>query len=634
MNNDLAIVVSAYNRSKPLYRLLQSIATAKYEGESITLIISIDKSDNKEILKIAETFEWKYGEKKVIQHSKHLGLKDHILSCGDLTNQYEAVIILEDDLLVSPYFYEYAIQAYAFYDKEDKVVGISLYNYEVSESSFYPFKAMDDGSDVYFMQVASSWGQLFTKKKWTGFRNWFSNNPELPLNTAIPSYLKLWGKHSWKKHFIHYLIDTDRYFVFPRLALSTNFEEEGTNSSTQNVFQVPLQISSHNYTFNKLEESKSVYDAWFEVMPFVLNHFNSNLSQYEYEVDIYQTKTDYFKEYILTSKQAEAPIKSYSSELFPLENNIALQLIGNNINLYERQANTFTLRNLGLKNHLKEIKTSTDLSLSIIIPVIHPNEVSLKNTLDSIRNQKYIFSEIILVVNQSASYEIEKIVSYYIFPIQVVKSKGTQLEEFILEGLDAAEGEVLSWISEGSIFQADAFWNTNSIFKSFANINWISGIDKDASNSYEYEQSDVFKYRVAPIEIYKRAKKGVVNYSTESHFFRKDCFKTSLVKGFSLKKFYLHLLDRYQLFVVVKCLVLKDNDSTIFNLTGSDLSLLIATYKPVTSFATQKAKLFDLLLRAPFIGHTSCKWYYTALHNFPDVLRYDFKNKTFYLSKH
>ena len=41
-----AIIVIAYNREESLKRLLTSLNNAIYESDDITLIISIDKSDN------------------------------------------------------------------------------------------------------------------------------------------------------------------------------------------------------------------------------------------------------------------------------------------------------------------------------------------------------------------------------------------------------------------------------------------------------------------------------------------------------------------------------------------------------------------------------------------------------------
>jgi hypothetical protein len=641
MNNNPAIVVSAYNRSLPLYRLLQSIANAKYGEDKITLVISLDKSDNQDVYALADSFEWKQGEKKIIKHTTHLGLKEHILTCGDLTAQYNSVIILEDDLLVSPYFYEYATHALEFYKEENSLAGISLYNYQVAESCFHPFKAIDDGTDVYFMQVASSWGQAWTSKQWNDFRNWFNENPELPVldltgasgNVFIPSYLKRWGKHSWKKHFIHYLVDTNKYFVFPRLSLATNFEEEGTNSLTKNVFHVVLQIAELKYSFQRFENSKSIYDAWFEIMPESLNKHTSHLSQYNYEVDLYGTKDAFQKKYVLTSQYAQNPIHSYSFELFPLETNVILDLNGTEINLYETAANSFEKRKLHLINFLEELNPNTDLSISIIIPIAKLESAQLIKTLDSIEQQAYPFCELILVITKNDNATIEKLIFYYTFNIKIIVSEFSQLDQQVLIGLNTSNNEIVSWIQQGCEFKTDSIKNINTILKSYLHINWVNGIQEHTDDKYIYDRLNVFDYRLAPIEIYKRAKAGHLSYSTQGHFFRNECVKSIAMLDFNLKKLFLHLMDNFQLVIVVKCLLCIDFEKEKLLLSEVDLNELVTKHKPELSIASVKAQLFNILLKLPLLGHKSYKWYYTSEHNFPDVLRYDFEKKCFYFNK-
>ena len=52
------------------------------------LVISIDKSDDNEVEGVAEGFEWGFGEKRIIKHEQHLGLKEHVFRCGALTKEY------------------------------------------------------------------------------------------------------------------------------------------------------------------------------------------------------------------------------------------------------------------------------------------------------------------------------------------------------------------------------------------------------------------------------------------------------------------------------------------------------------------------------------------------------------------
>jgi hypothetical protein len=99
----------------------------------------------------------------------------------------------------------------------------------------------------------------------------------------LPDYIQSWGAQSWKKHFIHYLIDTDSYFVFPHQSLSTNFGDPGTNTDRKGLFQTPLMQGNRNFQFQSLTASQSKYDAWFEQNVFqkgIYNPSNTTIDVY------------------------------------------------------------------------------------------------------------------------------------------------------------------------------------------------------------------------------------------------------------------------------------------------------------------------------------------------------------------
>ena len=98
MRNHPAIVIIAYNRSRSLERLLKSVGKAQYpENQKIPLVISIDKGDNSDVIRVAENFTWTHGEKRVVCRKENLGLKRHVLLCGDYVQEFGSVILLEDD---------------------------------------------------------------------------------------------------------------------------------------------------------------------------------------------------------------------------------------------------------------------------------------------------------------------------------------------------------------------------------------------------------------------------------------------------------------------------------------------------------------------------------------------------------
>ena len=128
-------------------------------------------------------------------------------------------IFLEDDLEVSPHFYEYTIEAIEFYQSEN-IAGISLYSYAIAESSFQPFHAVEDGMDNYFMQFPSSWGQCFAAEQWDGFEDFISENTFSKV--TYPAFVNAWKSESWKKDFLGYMLHNDSYFVYPRMSLTSS----------------------------------------------------------------------------------------------------------------------------------------------------------------------------------------------------------------------------------------------------------------------------------------------------------------------------------------------------------------------------------------------------------------------------
>jgi len=331
--HNTAIVIAAYNRPYCLKRLLNSIAEANYMGHAVNLIISIDKSNNTEAAEVARLFEWNFGNKEIIQHDTHLGLKAHMFFCAGLTKAYENIILLEDDLLVSPFFYNYACTALNFYKNEKNVAGISLYAYSLSESSLLSFLPIKDDGSVYFMQYPSSWGLCLNKAQWEAFEVEL-NSGALDAFDREPIFVKNWGVHSWKRLMLKHLLKNNKYFVYPHISLTTNFFDKGTNTPVNmNMFQVPLQINPINYNYVSLEASKSVYDSYFEVTAACLNTYVKDFSAYNYVVDLQGVRDlkEFSPTYVLTVRKSKSPLFSYGSELKPLLMNVIFKTAGRDI---------------------------------------------------------------------------------------------------------------------------------------------------------------------------------------------------------------------------------------------------------------------------------------------------------------
>jgi hypothetical protein len=88
-------------------------------------------------------------------------------------------------------------------------------------------------------------------------------------------------------------------------------------------------------SFIPFEEAKNLYDVNFEILPKILKDFNTSLSEYDFEVDLYGTKpaNSITKPYLLTIKPCKNPIISFARALKPHEINIFFNLQGEDIHL-------------------------------------------------------------------------------------------------------------------------------------------------------------------------------------------------------------------------------------------------------------------------------------------------------------
>lgn len=335
---NIAIIVITYNRPDSLKRILDSINHAVYPPQNIPLIISIDYSNSMNhdnVVDIANRFEWKYGSKEVINHQSNLGLKKHIITCGNLSDQYDAIIMLEDDIFVSPQYYNYAEQMLIKYKSESYISGISLYKHEKNPNISQPFSPIKNQYDVFFIQYAQSWGQCWSKEMWSSFYCWYETHQEWdPTDLRIPSFVRNWPASSWLKYFIKYTILTDKYFVYPYTSLSTNFGDSGThNQQSNNSFQVNLNISHNLYRTPDFEQA-IIYDSFFEIKS--ISIFD-NIDDKNICIDLYNTKNNLDnKKFWLTTKILPFKIiSSYGLDIKPIELNILLDNKGTEIYLYD-----------------------------------------------------------------------------------------------------------------------------------------------------------------------------------------------------------------------------------------------------------------------------------------------------------
>lgn len=364
-----AIVVLGFNRPESLRRVLESIRRAAFSVDNIPLIISIDNGRCKQTLEVANEFCWERGEKRVIQHEKNLGMRAHSIFCCDLTEEFESIVFVEDDSYLSPYFYDFSQAALSVYKGDDNVAGISLYNFEFNEFTGLNFSPIDDGYDNYFIQTATTWGVVWTRTQWRNFRAWLDEYGATPPThfDHLPEAVIHWPSTSWKKYINKYLVESNRFFLYPRSSLLTNFADPGAHFSGKNSnFQVSILMGEKVWRLSTLGQSVAIYDSFFELHTSVYRRFNKSLEPYNFCVNIHNIKSEPFRggQYVLTTRDAKSAIISFGCEMRPIELNVLLSAPGSFLRLvhiddYIKASNnsraTLSLhanRNLGLRSYI------------------------------------------------------------------------------------------------------------------------------------------------------------------------------------------------------------------------------------------------------------------------------------------
>ena len=96
----------------------------------------------------------------IIERSANFGLADSIIEgVTKLCNDFGKVIVLEDDLITSPYFLQYMNDALDFYEKEENVVAVDAYMYPIKSTM----------PETFFLKDPGCWGWATWQRGWVLF---------------------------------------------------------------------------------------------------------------------------------------------------------------------------------------------------------------------------------------------------------------------------------------------------------------------------------------------------------------------------------------------------------------------------------------------------------------------------------
>ena len=164
MDNLAPIVLFVYNRLDHTKQTLEALLANKLANQSEIFIYSDAAKSRNDEMKVSEVREYikkVSGFKKItiIQRERKFGLASNIIDgVTKIVNQYNRIIVLEDDLITSPCFLTFMNEGLELYKDEPRVASIHGYVYPI-----------DGLPETFFIKGSDCWGWATWSDKWNIF---------------------------------------------------------------------------------------------------------------------------------------------------------------------------------------------------------------------------------------------------------------------------------------------------------------------------------------------------------------------------------------------------------------------------------------------------------------------------------
>ena len=237
------VILFTYNRLKHIRATVDALQQNK-GAENSKLIIYSDAPSNKtqtgrvnEVRNFIKTVAG-FKSVEIIEREKNYGLGENIIEgVTQVINQYGKAIILEDDLLTSPFFLQYMNDALHLYAENRKVVSIHGYVYPIKQQL----------PETFFLRGADCLGWGTWKRGWENFEK----DGKVLLNKLIEKKLvkefdfhnaypytqmlrdQITGKNSsWAVRWYASAFIKDLYTLYPGRSLVFHSGGDGTGTNT------------------------------------------------------------------------------------------------------------------------------------------------------------------------------------------------------------------------------------------------------------------------------------------------------------------------------------------------------------------------------------------------------------------
>lgn len=206
----------------------------------------------------------------IIEREKNWGLANSLIAgITEIVNKYGRVIVVEDDLILSPFFLQFMNDALEKYKDEERVASISAFLNPVDSKV----------PEIFFLRYFACWGWATWKRGWDILINddkvllkrlrWKKN--DFNIGGAGPFYGILYCdkvglNDSWAVRFYASQFLAGKLQLFPgrSMAVQTGTDGSGTHGTSVDTKYNNMKVSDMPITLHDIpiEESREMYEAF------------------------------------------------------------------------------------------------------------------------------------------------------------------------------------------------------------------------------------------------------------------------------------------------------------------------------------------------------------------------------------
>lgn len=245
------IALFTYNRADKTQRVLESLKQNAESRDSDLYIFSDGPKKEKAAEGVKANREYIHtvtGFKSVtiIEREKNWGLANSLIAgITEVINKFGRVIVVEDDLILSPYFLKFMNDGLEMYKDDDMVSSITAFVPDVKEEL----------PETYFLSFFHCWGWATWKRAWDLLETdprpllrkikWKKNKFDVGGsfgNYGLLYLQKVGGVDSWYIRLYASFFLAGKLTLFPKRSLISNCGQDGSGTHSNTSEESPFRV--------------------------------------------------------------------------------------------------------------------------------------------------------------------------------------------------------------------------------------------------------------------------------------------------------------------------------------------------------------------------------------------------------